>query len=470
MSLKAISRLTRRISFRLTLWYSTVFLLSTILLFMLAYVLVSSAVKDQERRMILNKMREYTLMSQAGGPAALIGAIRLESQVNQEAGFFVRVADLRNNTIVLTLPREWSAFDRRVVENVPITEVEQWLHVTDESKRFGLIIAGRLFPYGLFLQIGRGTGQLESLLEKFRRIFMGIIIPMVLIGLIGGALFAARTLHPIRDLIDTVKAIDIGQMDQRVTPSGSGDEIDELVILFNGMLAKIETLIVGMRDALANVAHDLRTPLTRMRIGVEERLQDDSDKETLREALMDCAEESERILTMLNILMDVSEADSGMLRLNVQDVNLIDYIREAAELYEYVIEDKEIDLVMDMPVELPVRADPNRLRQVLANLLDNAVKFSPNGQRVSIVAESAGDEVLIRITDQGPGIEPQDLPRIFDRLYRGDKSRSHRGMGLGLSLVQAVVHAHRGRIDVRSSLGEGSTFTVYLPARGFQTG
>jgi signal transduction histidine kinase len=196
---------------------------------------------------------------------------------------------------------------------------------------------------------------------------------------------------------------------------------------------------------------------------IETALQSEAGVEHLREALMDTAEETERISTALGMLMDISEAEKGIMNLKLERSDIVALIRQVAELYQYVAEDKGVTVSTSHPDALPVWMDSNRIRQALANLVDNAIKFTPAGGRIEIDATARGSGAVIRVLDTGVGIPGQDLPRIFDRLFRGEKSRSHRGLGLGLSMVQAVVRAHHGSIAVESHLGKGSIFRIFLP-------
>ncbi len=260
------------------------------------------------------------------------------------------------------------------------------------------------------------------------------------------------------------RIIATGRTDTRVPAGARRDAIDELSALFNAMLDKIEGLVTGMRGALDNVSHDLRTPMTRLRTSAELALAAPPDLNRYREALADCVEEADRVLVMLTTLMDITEAESGAMPLHREVVSLADVVSRAEDLYRDAAEAKGVALVVHAADAVRANVDRTRLERVVANLLDNAIKYTPSGGRVDISAVREGARAILRVADTGHGIPADEQPRIWDRLFRGDRSRAERGLGLGLSLVKAIVEAHGGTVAVVSEPGRGSAFTVSLPA------
>jgi signal transduction histidine kinase len=294
---------------------------------------------------------------------------------------------------------------------------------------------------------------------------LSVLIGCLLIGIAGGVVLTRRSLRPVGALASTARAvIQSGDLSRRVEVRAGG-ELGELTSLVNRMLESNQALVQSMREALDNVAHDLRTPLTRLRGIAEVALRSD-DPAQAPEALADCIEESDRALVMLRTLMDISEAEAGIMKLRLGPVELRALARETVDLYEQVADEAGITLSLLPGVPMTITADGTRIRQALANLVDNAVKYTPRGGRVEIDVAAADGDAQFRVRDTGRGIPAEAIPRIWDRLFRVDSSRAERGLGLGLSLVKAIAVAHQGRVAVESTPGGGSSFLLSLPLEG----
>jgi signal transduction histidine kinase len=336
---------------------------------------------------------------------------------------------------------------------------------------------------GTIVQVGKSTESRDDLLARFRIALGFVTVFISAIALSGGWLVTRSAQYPIRRLAHAVRRIiRTGQTDERVEIGNSGDAVDDLTRLFNAMLDRIEGLVTAMRGSLDNVSHDLRTPLTRLRASAEMALASPADPQRDREALADCVEEVDRVLVMLDTLMDISEAESGALQLRREPIRLAEIVDRAVDLYREVAEAKGVTLVAPDPESTaprlgsgraaePIRdvivdGDRARLEQVAANLIDNAIKYTPPGGRVDVALSRDEGRAVLRVSDTGSGIPPEEVPRIWERLFRGDTSRAERGLGLGLSLVKAIVEAHGGSVEVESTVGSGSRFTVSLPMPG----
>lgn len=450
--------LQRTLGLRLSLWYAAIFVVSTLVLVGLTYALVASSLAQRDHDIIRATVREYASRYELGGLLALQRAVELEERTSNQERLFVRVIGPGADAVFARMPPRWSGYAQQELD-------EARGDLRDLAReRAVLEVASIRLGDGTILQVGKSNEIRLALLRKFQWIVGVVSIVALAIGVTGGLVLTRSTVQPIYDLIGVVRGIiRTGRTDTRVPERDArGDAVDELSGLFNTMLDRINGLIAAMGQSLDNVAHDLRTPLARLR-GIAERALQSRDPAESREALVTCLEESERILSMLNTLMDISEAETGVVQLKREAVSVRGLLGEAVELYEDVAEAKRISVTLEPGEDTTITAARDRIRQVFANLLDNAIKYTPEGGSVRVSTSRSGADVLVIVTDSGSGIAPEHLPRIWDRLYRADPSRSERGLGLGLSLVKAYVEAHGGSVAAASEPGRGSTFTVRLP-------
>ncbi len=461
MSSARREKLPGALSLRLGLWYAALFGGGALALIATTYALLSFSLQQRDRDVVRATLARYASAYERGGLGLLERVIEAERAGGRYEPLFVRVLGGGAQAVYFSMPDGWTDFD--VARLRP--HDDGWAQLSSGSGGTELEVLSAPLPDGALFQVGKSTEPRAELLARVRR---SLLVAFVLIGLIaagGGYVLTRSALQPLRDLGRTVRDIlETGRLGARVPVRDTADPLDELGAQVNALLDRIEGLIAAMRGSLDNVAHDLRTPMMRLRAAAEAGLRTGPDARDPREALADCLEEAERVAAMLDTLMDISEAEVGAMRLSRERLELAEVVRDAVTLYSDVAEDKHIAVQSRCAPGVCVSADRNRMRQVVANLLDNAIKYTPPGGRVEVQTALDGAEAVLTVTDTGAGIPSGELPRIWERLYRGDASRSERGLGLGLSLVKAIVEAHGGRVEATSAPGQGSTFVVRLPA------
>lgn len=457
-------------SLRLSCYYALFFAAAVTGLFLVAYILIANSQEEAEMQRVAERVAEYQKwFTDMKGQVTLAELDRRFTEQSESSPdvMFLRVVSSMDQFVFFSNPRGQSMLQAQDLESVDphVTGARLSLTPDSENDENRWTVASAPLTNGLTIQIGKSSRDGEIVLARFRRVFIISVAPVILVGLVGGTLVAFRTMLPVRRLNSTISGIlRTGDWRRRVTTDDEGArDLSDLSEQFNRLLDKNEQVIDAMHLSLDSVAHDLRTPMTRLRSTAERALENPQDGPATREALADCLEESQDVLSILETLMELGEAEAGAMRLNVERVALKDVANHAVELYEFVAEERHITIENAVPADISLDCDRVRLQRLVANLIDNAIKYSPEDSSIIVDAVLRERHVELIVADEGHGIAQSEQARIWDRLYRGDRSRSERGLGLGLSLVRAIAVAHGGTVAVRSAPGDGATITIRLP-------
>ncbi len=455
-----------RISTKLTLVYSLVLILSSTVIFSFLYLQISHALEEQERAFLEGKIEEYRNRIEIRGLAEFGTYFNQIQTFERDSAFAVSVVTPQGQELFLHNSAQGFKMDMKAVKQKLGTIRSQNFDfkMNEAEGREILLIYGRTLKDGNRLVIAKSTTQLANQLYNLKKIFWWLLLPVALIGFLSGLFLSNRTLNPVRQLITSMKKVEISTLSTRVPVGGSDDELEELKVLFNRMLGKIEGSVNGLKEAFDHLAHDIRTPVTRLRGRAEIALNSEGDVESYREALQSCYENSDKILNFLQTLTDITEAENRSKRLKLEKKYISDLVREVMSLYEMAFEDRDIKITQNLDTNDWAMVDGKLISRVIANLLDNAHKYTSPGGEVTISTINQTENVIIRVADSGPGIAQDEQAAIWQKLYRSDKSRSEYGMGLGLTFVKAVVEAHDGKVSVRSPVkdGRGTEFEVLL--------
>lgn len=426
----------------LTLWYALIMLLIALGAGFSSYHLFEEELVERDAHTLSVLSNNMDRLYKAMGPEKVLSVLERDRYFLRLSGYSASLWDSDGDLLF------------KEGADLPVSAISQ----LDD----GSLVAQKQFGSWLLIMSLSSDLRMEDL-ASFRNVMLQTLLILWITSIALVAYLNGQMLNPIRQLVNHVKHLQRkGLQDQLPLSASEHSELGQLTLLFNQQMSRIDQLICSLEDTLNSAAHDLRTPLTRMRLSAERALTKD-DTESIRESLLDCLEESERMLAMVNSLLDVAAVEQQLDARDRKSTNLHQLIREAAEVYEYLAEEKELSLHFDLPESMDVSANPDRLRQVFANLLDNAVKFTPAQGHIHVTAEANNQHWLIKVQDTGRGIPEKDVSHIFSRLYRGDASRSTPGFGLGLSLVKAIIESHGGSISVTSEPDIGTVFLCSLP-------
>lgn len=458
-----LERLRQSLALRLAVQYTLVFALASALLFSALYWVLTDAIEAREREGLAVRAEIFAGAYNLGGLSLLERQIKLSRDPQP---YFVRFVNPDNSFVWVGAPPEWIETQ---IERIPIGPLffekeTKTVRMPSRDVLRDVVTAQHVLADGRILQVGRLTDSRAVLLAPVRRAFGRVGAGAFVVSLVVGTLLSWRATRPLRQVSATARRIiETGDLSARVPGEEGRGELAVLVQQINTLLDKNTNHVRVLRETLDNIAHDLRTPLTRLRGTAELALQDGGDPAEAKAALADCVDESDRVLHLLEALLDISAAEAGALKLDRDRTDLRSLTERAADLYREVADDKKITVSLDQPQPVEVDVDNVRFGQAVNNLLDNALKYTPDGGRVTIAAYNEPRAGIITVTDNGPGISLAEREAIFRRLYRGDASRSQRGLGLGLSMVKAIVEAHGGSVSVDDAPGGGARFTLRLP-------
>jgi signal transduction histidine kinase len=465
MFLRKLFEVRRRLAFKLTLWYAVIFTVSCFGALTVFYLATASVIHYRTDLELSKDAKEFSSAYSTKGLVELKAAMLTELESEGAGNMFLRVVDRNGEEFALPDGSVWRGSD---LGKGSISRLRAGENQVFET----LIVPGHPYPFrvltssiapDMIIQIGQSLEDDERLIQACREVLSIILGLVALLSAVGGFLFARRALAGVGEVTKTANEISKGAFDRRVDVKGRGEEIDTLAETFNRMVGKIEVLITGMREMTDNIAHDLKSPITRIRGMAEATLTGGNLPKEFEVTSGSIVEECDRLLVMINTMLDISEAEAGVAKLALEDLDIAEVVREACDLFHPVAENNQIGIVQRLTENATILGDKMKIQRAVSNLLDNALKYTPQGGTVTVSVEGKDDQVVLSVIDTGPGISDRDLPHVFDRFFRGDRSRSLPGTGLGLNLTLAIARAHGGDVQVTSAHGQGSIFTMTLP-------
>lgn len=463
MSSEKTHKKKNSLALRLALLHATVFGVASSLAFLIFYLVLASQIQHRTDTALLEQVRECATLLRTQGIQSVKTEIGNAAEAAGTHDLFFRLLGETGQEIASSDASGWKSISydtneiRNAVAGIPVIQTR---NVPGQGNV--RVIYSMLGP-GTILQIAQSLRDDERLMSYLQLIFGVALAVMSLVAVLIGWLTANRALSKVRAVTQTAIEISSGAISRRVPAEQRTDEIGQLAGAFNTMLDRIESLMGGMREVTDNLAHELRSPVARMRGIAEAALTGAHTEDELKNVAGITVENCDHLLNLINTTLDVSEAEAGVASLKKSQVSLKPMLSDICELFRYVAEEKNVALEVNLPNDCSVQGDISKLQRCVSNLVDNALKYTPPKGTVKVTLSNGGADAIISIADSGCGIREDDLSKIFQRFYRCDESRSTRGNGLGLSLARALVRAHGGEIYVKSSVGQGSTFTIKLP-------
>ena len=467
MSLKTkLLKMRHTLAFRLTFWYAGIFMLSACLAFFFFYLLITSVIRQQTDQGLLSEVRTLSSILSTQGTEAVKRQAFLEAQAAGERKIFFRLLHITGQVFSSSNMSYWRdiginkrAVNRLLKDGRPFFDT---INIPDRKHKIRILYA--IIGPGMMLQLGQSMESHTRIIEIFRKVFIFTMAILFVLAVVVGWFMARRALVGVETVTQTARRISDGSLEKRVPVKKGMDEIDQLAITFNQMLDRIQKLVAGIKEMSDNIAHDLKSPITRIRGIAEITLTAGSSTADYERMAASTIEECDRLLEMINTMLIISKTEAGVDQLDYRKIDIAALVQDACKLFQSSAEDKGLSMVCNAAERISIDGDVRLIQRMLANLLDNAIKYTPAKGSIQVDIRSAGNQSgQISVKDTGIGISEKDLPHIFERFFRCDPSRSQAGTGLGLSFSRAVARAHNGDITVTSAPDKGSTFTVIIP-------
>jgi heavy metal sensor kinase len=454
----------------MTLWYILTFFISALIICSFLYLRLKHQLIKEVDRFLLDEIKELSEVLSAN-PKEIEAIRNFEGWIMTRTYYPISFRVLNENGTPHYISKSFQEIGYGPKDNVLINarngkETREEIRHPERRRPFRVIstpfyMDGRLT---YIIQVGTHLRFVRKSLISFRSNILTAVPIMLVLGVLGGWILARRSLSPISYIASKARSITSQNLGERLIPRGTGDEMDDLIRTINGMIARLEGSFKRMAEFTADASHELKTPICAIRGEAEVLLSKERPAEEYQEGLAHFIEQFDHLNHMINDLILLSKFDTTQVELKMDSLQLDHLIKELCNLFQILAEQKNIVLEMGATEEVTVMGDKIRLQQLFTNLIDNAIKYTSRGSIHVTVKKNEG-AALVKIRDTGIGILKEEQEKIFKRFYRVDKSRSKEtgGVGLGLSIVEWIAHAHHGRIEVESELNQGSTFTVYLP-------
>jgi len=448
------------VSRRLTISYTLLFGILSLGAFLLVYIHIVYDLNQQTDSRLRATVRELRKTRTEGGVAGLQEEFTIESTATGKGRVFFRLLDPDGRMVISSDMKPWQGINHLPISLPQSGEQIDRFHLPGHHHPTRMISA-RLAD-GFFLQTGVSDDK-DEVLESYRETFSTVMLLILVTGGLGAHFLTHRAMGGVQEVTEAAARMAAGDLDSPIKRGHRGEEIEALAAMFNTMQQRIASLISELRGVINNVAHDLRMPITRMRGAAETTLTRDGELSSYRELAISVIEESDRLVAQINTILELAEIDAGIKVMPMKRIDLAGIVAMAVELYQAASEERKIELQAQLEEKpLFIAGNQNSLQRLLANLLDNAIKFTPQGGLIRITLERHNQHAVLSVADNGPGIAPQEQQHIFNRFYRGDRSRSISGNGLGLALVKAISKTHHGSVRVDSDGKNGSIFVVTL--------